>query len=156
VSFTILTLTTQSFVDAAQYFQGILNSYKNVKVNLEIVSAAQRQARVRALDFQTTITSVVFNDPDPKWGQSFVTGAVGSTWKNSAFDAAIAEAKVTDDSNKRIGLIREAVKQWNTDLPGYFFDRSIYAMLGTSSVQDIVMTGNGAQLYDRMWLKTHG
>jgi len=64
-----------------------------------------------------------------------------------------ADAKITDDPNKRIADFREAVRQWNTDLPGYFFERSTYSILAKPEVQDIVETGNGAQLFDRMWIK---
>jgi ABC-type transport system substrate-binding protein len=76
-------------------------------------------------------------------------------WKNTQYDADIADAKATLDPNKRTADFRDALKQFYTDFPTMYVDHSTYYLYGAPALQDIDMSGNGMDLLDRMWLKTH-
>ena len=79
-------------------------SVNDINVTLDVQSTQAVVTKVLGQDYQFATFSNPFNDPDPKWGNSFVSNANPSPtgWKNSAYDADIADAKATLDPAKRI------------------------------------------------------
>jgi len=129
-----------------------------MNVTLDVQSTQAVVTKVLSQDYQVATFSNPFNDPDPKWGNSFVSNANPSPtgWKNAAYDADIADAKATLDPAKRIADFRDALKQWYTDFPTMYFDHGTYYTYGAPNLQDIDASGNGMDLLDRMWIKSHG
>jgi len=158
VTFTILVFNLQSYRDMAQFVAASLNKLNHIKVSLDVQSTQAVITRVLGgRNYQVATFANLFNDPDPKWGNSFISTANPNPtgWKNTQFDADIADAKATLDPNKRVADFRDALKQFYTDFPTMYVDHSTYYLYGAPALQDIDMSGNGMDLLDRMWLKTH-
>lgn len=158
VNITLLVFNLQFYRDAAQLFAAQLNRLKDINITLDVQSTQSVVTKVLGRDYQFATFSNPFNDPDPKWGNSFVSNANPSPtgWKNAQYDADIADAKATLDPAKRIADFRDALKQWYTDFPTMYFDHGTYYTYGAPNLQDIDASGNGMDLIDRMWIKSHG
>src|SRR4029453_18440692 len=153
-----LTVLNQSlYVNQAQFIQAALNQFNHVKVTLDIQSVQTEIANVNQRNYQVAIFSSSFNDPDPKWLNTFISAASPSptNWKNSQFDAAIADAKATLDPNKRIADFREALRQFYNDMPALFKKHGYKYAMGAPALQNVTLSGQDILLYDRMWIKSH-
>ena len=158
LEFTILVFNLQYYRDMAQFVAGSLNKLNNINVTLDVQSTQAVITKVLGgRNYQVATFANLFNDPDPKWGNSFVSTANPNPtgWKNTQYDADIADAKATLDPDKRKADFRDALKQFYTDFPTMYVDHSTYYLYGSPALQDIDMSGNGMDLLDRMWLKTH-
>jgi peptide/nickel transport system substrate-binding protein len=157
IAFPLTVLNQSLYVNQAQFIQASLNQFNHVKVTLDVQSVQTEIANVNQRNYQVAMFSSSFNDPDPKWVNTFVSTASPSptAWKNSAFDAAIADAKSTLDANKRVADFREALRQFYTDMPALFIEHGYKYALGSQALQNVTLTGQDVLLYDRMWIKSH-
>ena len=158
VEFTILVFNLSAYIAEAQFIAASINAFKDVKVTLDVQSTQAVVSKVFQQDYQVATFANLFNDPDPKWGNSFTSAASPSTtgWKNAAYDADIADAKATLDGAKRIADFRDALKQFYAEMPAYYYDHSTIYTYGAPNVMDVDASGNGLDLLDRIWIKSRG
>jgi peptide/nickel transport system substrate-binding protein len=157
ITFTLLAFNQQYYLSMAQFVAASLNKLNHVKVTIDSQTVQTAVARVNQRAYQVSTFASAFNDPDPKWVNTFISAASPSPtgWKNSVFDAAVTDAKTTLDPNKRIADFREALRQFYTDMPAMFVEHGTYYVYGSQGLQNVTMTGQQMDLLDRMWIKSH-
>jgi peptide/nickel transport system substrate-binding protein len=153
--FTLYTFQTGNFPAEGQYIQSKLNSYKNVHVDLESPSVNLMISNISSGNFEISIYSNPFDEPEPTWtsvftcdNQSRFTG-----WCNTKFDAAVADNRVTLDPKQRVADLKEAQRQFYADIPAFYFERRVTWNMATSSIQDLQFVNDGQVLFDRVWIK---
>lgn len=158
LSFNLTTFPVQNYLTSAEYVQGILNKYRNVKVTITPEPATQHITNLNQRAFTAAMTGIVFVDPEPQWTGTFVCNAVPSPtgWCNTKFDAAVADNKVTLDAKQRIADIKEAQRQFYAEVPTLFLERRSSWTYTAPFVQDYQFVNDGNPLVDRVWIKSHG
>jgi peptide/nickel transport system substrate-binding protein len=155
VTFTITAFNVQTQITQSEYMQGVLNAFKNVKVNVEQVAVAQGITQLNSGNFQVILAGLYFIDPEPILTAKFVCTASPSVtgWCNPKFDADVADAKSTLDPNQRIADIKDMQKIFYNDVPSLFYDRGYSWMIAAPSVQNFDYVNDGWILLDRTWMK---
>jgi peptide/nickel transport system substrate-binding protein len=156
VSFTLYTFNSATFPLGVQYIQGILNGYKNVKVQVQVESIAQNVTRVSTGDYGIDLFGNFFVDPEPGWSTLFTCGSAGNFtgYCSAKYDAAINDQKTTLDGNQRIADIKAAQQQFYADIPADYVERRVNWNYGAANVRDVTAINDGTVLLDRIWVKS--
>jgi peptide/nickel transport system substrate-binding protein len=157
LTFTLNTPNTSIYPTAAQYIQGILNKYNNVKVSVNALNTATANSALAAGDFQASLNAIPFYDPDPLLLGPFTCAAQAQQtgYCNSNFDAAVNKYRSSLDANTRISAIKDAQKQFYSDIPVAWYEPRTYWVYTTPNIQDFGFANDVLELFDRMWIKTH-
>jgi peptide/nickel transport system substrate-binding protein len=155
LTFTLTAFNVNIYPVAAQYIQGALSKYRNIKVSVVLESTATHLAQIVAGNFTAAMTATNFNDPDPLWTQYFsCAGASQNTGFCSAdFDAQVAIERTTLDPNQRIAAVKAAQKVFYAQVPGFFFEPKVNWNIRTPSIQDQLMVNDSQTMWDRIWVK---
>jgi peptide/nickel transport system substrate-binding protein len=152
--FTVTGTTTSA--NRMQYFQAKLSQFKNVKVNVEIVTAAQVVTKSLAKDFQAIVAAHQYVDPEPDFYQALFSGSATNNtgFKNTEMDNALAAGRSSLDVNTRINAYKQVQRIFAEQVPWLY-----YASLPTETVypprvQDVVVIEDGVPLFDRVWFKS--
>jgi peptide/nickel transport system substrate-binding protein len=156
LTFTISTFNVGPTALIAQYIQGALSKYKNVKVNVDAVAVQTQLTRLATADFTIGVTATPFTDPDPTWTSLFTCAgqALNTGFCNAQFDADVADQRATLDPNRRIADFKDAQKVFYAQIPALFIEYRVLWNITTPVVQDVQMINDGMTLYDRIWINS--
>jgi peptide/nickel transport system substrate-binding protein len=158
LNFTMIISPSPNYQLSAQYLQGVLNKYNNVKMNLQTVASATQIATcANHTKFDAAcMTGNIFDDPEPTWTGLYTCSASPSPtgWCNTQFDKDVADNQATLDGRQRIADIKDAQKQFYTDLPALYVERRYSWIFSAANVQNFQFSNDGMVLIDRVWLKT--
>jgi peptide/nickel transport system substrate-binding protein len=156
LTFTISTFNVGPTAVIAQYIQGALSKYKNVKVAIDPVAVQAQLSRLATADFTIALTATPFTDPDPTWTSLFICAgqAQNSGFCDSQFDADVADQRATLDPGRRITDFKDAQKIFYSQIPALFIEYRVLWNITTPVVQDVQMINDGMALYDRMWINS--
>ena len=156
--FTITDFPTGNFPAEGQYIQGKLNAFKNVKVDLNIEAVNLHITNTLSGNFDVTIYSNPFDDPEPTWTSVYLCSNPASPtgYCSSTYDSAIADNQVTLDPKQRIQDLKNAQKDFYANIPGFYFERRVTWNFAAPNVQDVSFVNDGTILWDRVWIKSHG
>jgi ABC-type transport system substrate-binding protein len=155
IEFTLASFTAVNYALSAQYVQGILNSYRNVKVALQPEAGTVHQQNINSGNFQMTNTGIPVVDPEPAWTSVYTCDASPSPtgWCSAAFDAAVIENRTTLDPARRVTAIKNAQKEFYAQVPSVFLERRYNWLISASNFQDVQWVNDGLPLFDRIWLR---
>ena len=159
LNFTMTLSTSQNYQLSAQYLQGVLNKYNNVKMSLLTESSSLHLTNCAARSYDSAcMTGNIFDDPEPTWTGLYTCNAspAPTGWCNTKFDDAVADNQATLDANKRVADIKEAQRQFYTDMPSLYVERRYSWIFAANNIQDFRYANDGMVLPDRVWIKTHG
>jgi ABC-type transport system substrate-binding protein len=150
--FAIPTQQTQ-----AEYMQGVLSSFKNVKVTVQTYAIAAGTSKLATRDFQMMLAGNYFIDPEPGFTGRYVCASVPSYtgWCNAKFDADVNDERSTLDPAQRVADMKDAQKIFYAEAPAVYYDRGYSWMMTSPEVQGFDYIDDGAIPFDKMWLKTH-
>jgi len=156
--FTLTNFPTGNFPAEGQYIQGKLNAYKNVKVDLVTEAVNLHISNTLSGNFQATIYSNPFDDPEPTWTSVYTCNNPASPtgFCSTVYDKAVADNLVTLDVKQRIQDLKDAQKEFYTQIPGFYFERRVTWNFAAPNVQDVQFVNDGTILWDRLWIKSHG
>jgi peptide/nickel transport system substrate-binding protein len=156
LTFTLVSFNTGNYLTAAQYLQGKLGSYNNVKVTIDYAASAAQQARVNKGDFTAALYSQPFDDPEPIWTSIFTCGAAASPtgWCDSRFDSLVVGQREALDGATRVADLKEAQKIFYDQVPSMYFQRRAAWLFSIPAMQDLQWVNDGLPMFDRMWLKS--
>jgi peptide/nickel transport system substrate-binding protein len=157
LEFTLSTFTATNYLTAATYIQGVLNKYKNVKVNLLPEAGAVHNQNCLGGSFSgACVHGPIWDDPDPIWTGAYVCNANPSVsgWCDTKFDSFINSERETLDPVRRVQDIKEAQKIFYSAVPALHLERRYSYMVLGQSVQDWSYVNDGLPRLDRMWLKS--
>jgi peptide/nickel transport system substrate-binding protein len=126
LNFTLTSFPTEPYPTQAQYIQGVMNRYKNVKVNVIVEGLPAHLANCFSGNFDNACNAAVFwTDPEPAWTSVYTCDAKPNAtgWCNSQFDKYVADNRATLNPNQRITDIKEAQRIFYSELPSISFDR---------------------------------
>jgi peptide/nickel transport system substrate-binding protein len=158
IEFTLSTFTATNYATAAQYVQGVLNKYRNVKVSIVQESGAVHNRNCTTGAFSgACMHGPIFDDPEPLWTGAYECNANPSVtgWCNTKFDGFVEDQRQTLDPAKRVQDIKEAQKIFYAEVPALHLERRYSYMVVGQNVQDFAYVNDGLPLLDRIWLKTH-
>jgi peptide/nickel transport system substrate-binding protein len=155
--FTLYTFQTGNFPAEGTYIQSKLNSFKNVKVDLQMPAVNLMISNISSGNFDISIYSNPFDEPEPTWTSVFTCDNQPrfTGWCNTKFDAAIADNRVTLDPKQRVADLKEAQRQFYADIPAFYFERRVTWNFAAPNVQDVQFVNDGQVLFDRVWIKQH-
>ena len=104
------------------------------------------------------IYSNPFDDPEPTWTSVYLCNNPQSPtgFCSTKFDAAIADNQVTLDPRQRVQDLKDAQKEFYTQIPGFYFERRVTWNFGAANIQDVSFINDGTILWDRLWIKSRG
>jgi peptide/nickel transport system substrate-binding protein len=154
-----LTLDTYNLASTqlqAQYIQGALQKFQNVKVTIDAANTAVQTARLNQRDYQFGIFGNHFDDPDPLMVNGVMCNSNPSPmgFCDSKFDSLVAHSRQTFDVNERINDFKEMQKIIYTSLPRVYYERRNSWVFAASNVQGVALYGNAVPFFDRLWIKT--
>jgi peptide/nickel transport system substrate-binding protein len=157
VTFEISGFAVQTQQTQAEYMQGVLRNYRNVKVTVQTYAIAAGTQKLNSRDFQMMLAGNYFIDPEPAFTSRYVcTANPNSTgWCDSNFDADVNTEKSTLDPNQRISALKDAQRIFYAAAPSIYYDRGYSWMMTAPQVQNFNFVNDGWVLFDRIWLKTH-
>jgi peptide/nickel transport system substrate-binding protein len=157
LTFTLYTFNVGNYVPGAQYIQGVLNKFRNVKVSVEPEAVALHITRVNTNDYGAAMFGNPFDDPEPTWTSIYTCNASPSPtkWCDTGFDGSINDNRVTLDPNQRISDLKQAQKIFYAQVPAFYFERRESWIFGSPAVQNVQWVNDGLGLLDRVWIKTH-
>jgi peptide/nickel transport system substrate-binding protein len=155
--FSIFDFPTGNFPAEGQYIQSKLNSYAHVKADLNVVAVNLLISSASSGNFDISIYSNPFDDPEPTWTSLYTCGnqAQYTGYCNPKFDAAVADNQLTLNAQQRINDLKEAQRQFYADIPGVYFERRVTWNFGAPNVQGVQFVNDGTVLWDRVWIKAH-
>lgn len=149
--------TSQTFQKIAEWFQARLSSFKNVKMNVEPVSATQQTTNWQTGNFTLAFSSVPrFIDPAPALSNALETGGVSNYGKysNPEVDAAFKKARTSNEVAARKDAYDAVQRIQVKDLPSFFFQHVVVHILyNKSKLQGVAAVGDGIPRWDRMSTK---
>jgi peptide/nickel transport system substrate-binding protein len=158
LTFDMTTFPAQNYVDGATYVQGILNGYRNVKVNLSIEASTQHiSSCTQRLYVGVCFYGGPFDDPEPLWTSIFTCSA-GTNYTgfcDAKFDADVLDNQTTVDPARRIADIKDAQRIIYAQVPVLYLDRRQSWDFATPQLQNIHIVNDGLTLINQVWLKTH-
>jgi peptide/nickel transport system substrate-binding protein len=152
------TFPVTNYQATAQYVQGKINSYNHVHIDLTTEASAAHITNCTQRQYTgICVFGNIFDDPDPTWtGQFTCTAATNPTgYCNAKFDADVADNEVTLDPNQRINDLKDAQKQFYSDLPALFMEQRYSWVFTNPSIHDFHFVNDGLPLLDRFWMKSH-
>jgi peptide/nickel transport system substrate-binding protein len=157
LTFTIYTINSATFPLGAQYLQGVLNAFRNVKVAVQPEGIPQSQARTLGGNFDAELFGNFFVDPEPGWSSVFTCNSTGNYtgFCDTKFDDPINDQRVTLDGNQRVTDIKNAQQEFYAQIPSLYVERRINFNYAASIVQDVATANDGTPLVDRIWIKSH-
>ena len=155
VKFTIYSYNTTQYQTIAEYFQGVLRAFKNVDVDVQVFSVPAQTTNLTSGNFQVGIAGNPFTDPEPTFTQNYACNAqpAYTGYCDTKYDAAVTDARLTLDANKRVADIKEAQRLLYAAAPTLYFDRRYSWVISAKAVQNVDWMNDGAVLLDRVWLK---
>lgn len=126
LNFTLTSFPTEPYPTQAQYIQGVMNKYKNVKVNVVVEGLPAHLANCFSGNFDAACNAAVFwTDPEPAWTSVYTCDAKPNAtgWCNPQFDKYVADNRATLNPNQRITDMKEAQRIFYSELPSISFDR---------------------------------
>jgi peptide/nickel transport system substrate-binding protein len=157
VTFEISGFAVQTQQTQAEYMQGLLRNFRNVKVTVQTYVIAAGTAKLANRDFQMMLAGGYFIDPEPNFTSLYVCSATPSYtgWCDPRFDALVNSQRSTLDPNQRVADLKEAQKIFYAAAPAIYYDRGYAWMMASPQVQNFDWINGGFPLFDRIWLKTH-
>lgn len=158
LTFTLYTFNASSYTSSAEYMQGVLNKFKNVKMTIDAAASPAQQSRVIAGNYTIAAFGNPFDDPEPGWTNLYTCAANPSFtgWCNAKFDAAVDAQRVALDPKEWIAQIKEAQKQFYAEVPSFYYSRGSTYLFTAPNIQDFEWANDGLPLLDRPWIKTRG
>ncbi|WIX75630.1 ABC transporter substrate-binding protein [Amycolatopsis carbonis] len=119
VDFTYVTTSGAEDVKLAQFVQSRLATFRNVTMNIDTQSGAERIQSYRQSNFQMTTGATFFLNPYPVTQSTFATGGVLNypLYSNPDVDAALADAVTTTEENRRKRDYETFLQHYAHDLP---------------------------------------
>jgi peptide/nickel transport system substrate-binding protein len=155
VSFEISGFAVQTQQTQAEYMQGVLNKFKNVKVTVQTYAISAGITKLTTRDFQMMLAGSYFIDPEPSWTAAYVCAAkpAYTGWCDAKFDQDVNDQKATLDSSQRVALIKDAQKIFYAAAPSIYYDRGYSWDIASPSVQNFSYVNDGWAQFDQVWLK---
>ena len=69
------------------------------------------------------------------------------------FQSAVSENRTTLDANRRITALKNAQKEFYTQVPSLFVERRYNWLVSAPNFEDVQWVNDGLPLFDRIWLK---
>jgi peptide/nickel transport system substrate-binding protein len=119
VDFTYVTTSGAEDVKLAQFIQSRLATFRNVTMNIDTQSGAERIQNYRTSNFQMTTGATFFLNPYPVVQSAFSTGGVLNypLYSNPDVDAALAHAVAEMDPDRRKQDYDTFLQHYAQDLP---------------------------------------
>jgi peptide/nickel transport system substrate-binding protein len=153
VSFTLRAFDTPQNVLAAEFVQTMLNQLDGVEVGIEVAEAGTTGTRVLQGDFQVSTWGYPTLAPDPGYYNALHTGVPFnvSRYSNADVDAALDEARATDDPDDEARLYGEVLAAAARDLPFLPFSHSTSGIVYSDQLHDVAVYEDGVLRSDLVW-----
>jgi peptide/nickel transport system substrate-binding protein len=152
-----LTLTGTVAAEGSRTVQAVqaqLSTFRNVRAEVETLDLAAWYAKLGGGDFEASVYGFPMVDPEPFLSRFFTTGSGSSYTKLSdpELDAALAAAANSSDTAFRRDQYRRAQERLVADVPFLAYSRPTAAMISAEDVGGIRFYGQGAPVFDGLWL----
>jgi peptide/nickel transport system substrate-binding protein len=156
VTFEISGFAVQTQQTQAEYLQGILNQFKNVKATVKTYAIGAGVTKLNSRDYQMMLAGNYFIDPEPAFTSRYVCDAKPSytAWCDPKFDSLVHDEITTLDASKRIADIKDAQKIFYAAAPSLYYDRGYSWEITSPRVQNFDYANDGWVLLAGMWLKS--
>jgi peptide/nickel transport system substrate-binding protein len=155
VEFTLASFSAINYFTSAQYIQGVLNKYRNVKVSVQQDAGTAHQQNYNSGNYQASNSGLPIVDPEPAWTSVYTCDANPSPtgWCSSVFDAAVKENRTTLDPARRIAVLKDAQREFYSQVPSLFLERRYNWLVSAPNFNDVEWVNDGLPLFDRIWIK---
>jgi peptide/nickel transport system substrate-binding protein len=155
VSFTFVSSNSTESRSAAESVQAQLSAFKNVSVQISIVEFAAIAALQQSHDFDTTISSAAFLDPDPRlWitfnGQSRVNM---SGINDPELNAALEKGRTATDVADRKAAYEVVQDRLEATHPLVWMNRYAGGVISQKTVGGLRLYGFASLRPEELWVK---
>ena len=156
VTFEISGFAVQTQQTQAEYMQGVLRDFKNVKVTVQTYAIAAGTQKLNSRDFQMMLAGNYFVDPEPAFTSRYICAANPNPtgWCDTNFDNDVNTEKSTLDASQRVTDLKDAQKIFYAAAPSIYYDRGYSWMMTSPQVQGFDFVNDGWVPFDKIWLKT--
>jgi peptide/nickel transport system substrate-binding protein len=146
-------LVPQSFATRAEWFQAQLRKYRNVTAELRVIPDAQTSGIASAGEFDAAFLTTSWLYPDPSLSAFFGTGGTQNwgRYSNAGVDAALAEARHTQDEAVRRAAYEKVQQSIIRDIPATFYFRPTYLVIQRPEVHGLTTMGDGSPVWTDIW-----
>jgi len=153
VEFKITAYQTSESKRVAEAFQTQLNTYKNVKVDLEVLDFPAAQAKVNAREFQMAPGGMGSLDPETTMYQQLHSDSSGnfSGISDPKMDAALEAGRLSSDIEERKAAYKIVAEQLAIDNPSIIYTKYTSGITYDKKLGGVVQYGNGSTRVDTIW-----
>lgn len=153
LEFTIMAINVTESVDAAEATQSQLESFDNVKVNVEPIDYVAVGERTAAGEFDVQIGGFTFKDPEPLLYDGLHSGSPQniSGLSDPAMDAALDLGRTSSTLEERQGAYAEVQRLWSELNPMHFWGTATTSVMMGKNVTGVSFYGNGSIRVETVW-----
>jgi peptide/nickel transport system substrate-binding protein len=141
--------------DRCDFMQGTIQRFRNVKVNIEIATAAVLVGKQNSKDYQMITTAHQYVDPEPDLYNGLLSTSASniSGFKDPNMDAALNAGRASLDLNARIAAYKQVQQIFIDQVPWLYYASLPTETVYSPKVQDVQTIEDGVPLFGRIWLK---
>lgn len=133
-----------------------LSTYKNVKVNVQVIDQAEYGKIMATKDYDSITSAVMFGkDPEPRLSFAFNSESSGnnSGINDAQLDAALQEGRVATDEADRVAAYDTVQNRLAELYPVIFYTRPSPGVVANANVGGIQQYGLGSVLPETLWIQ---
>ncbi|GLY38868.1 ABC transporter substrate-binding protein [Amycolatopsis sp. NBRC 101858] len=154
LSFTFTVTSATENRAQAEAIQAQLRTFRNVSITIKTVELAQLQTLQTSHDFDATVTSAAFLDPEPRLWTAFRGDSPSnmSGVDDQQLNAALLAGRTTTTDDQRRAAY-DTVQQRLVDLhPMIWIARTACAAIATKTVGGLIQYGFGSLRPEELWI----
>lgn len=154
ISFTFYSFPSSESRLIAENIQAQLSSYKNVKVNLQVIDQSKFGELRATYDFDMLISSAMFQDPEPR----LLTVLGGRSPSNlgglndAELDRALLAGRTSTSEADRKAAYETVQERIQATTPLIFIARIASGAIAGEGVHGLVQYGSGSLLPEEIWI----
>jgi peptide/nickel transport system substrate-binding protein len=153
-TFTLTAFQTSNLRVAAEWMQGQLNNFKNVKVNLDVQASGSVISNIIKKNYDAAQYGLIFLDPDTAIEYELCNSSQNVTgYCNSNLDKTLLATRTTPDVNARIQGWKDAQKTLLADVPFLFFEHSMLGIFAQPFIKNMRSDGDGIMRFDQVYIQ---
>jgi peptide/nickel transport system substrate-binding protein len=155
VEFTFTTFSSSEVQAIAEAVQAQLSAFRNVRVEVSVIDLAQAGTLQTTHDFDATITSAFFTDPDPRLWTQFNGGSSNnmSGIDDPALNEALQRGRLGTSVDQRRADYDVVQQRLGELTPVVFLMRIAPGVVSGRDVGGLAQYGSGSLLPEELWVQ---
>ncbi|GLY38950.1 peptide ABC transporter substrate-binding protein [Amycolatopsis sp. NBRC 101858] len=153
VSFTFTATSSSENRALAEAIQAQLNAFQNVKMQVKVVEYAELAKLQTTHDFDATVSSAAFLDPEPRLWTAFAADSRSnmSGINDPELNAALVKGRTSTSADERKAAYDQVQKRLVEDHPNLWLTRNVSAAISSKQIGGVEQYGFGSLLPDALW-----